>query len=119
MRVAEQARRLPGVTEVAAVMGTEANRAMLADAGLLPPDAPATDAADLLVVVSASTDEAARAAQLGVTEMLATRRDAGPGPEGVQPRTLASAARGGAGRVALVAGPGPLAALEAQQALST
>ena len=37
MRVAEQARQLAGVTEVSAVMGTPANRAMLAEAGMLPP----------------------------------------------------------------------------------
>ena len=71
MRVAEQARQLAGVTEVAAVMGTPANRAMLAEAGMLPPDAPATDASDLLVVVSASSGEAARAAQVRVGELLA------------------------------------------------
>ena len=118
MRVAEQARQLAGVTEVAAVMGTPANRAMLAEAGMLPPDAPATEASDLLVVVSARTDDAARAALARVGELLATRRDAGPERDDVKPRTLVSAARGVSASVAVVAVPGPYAALEAHQALS-
>lgn len=118
MRVAEQARQLTGVTEVAAVMGTPANRAMLAEAGMLPPDASTTDASDLLVVVSASTDDAARAALARVGELLAVRRDAGPAADDVKPRTLVSAARAGAPNIAVVAVPGPYAALEAHQALS-
>jgi FdrA protein len=118
MRVAEQARGLAGVQDVAAVMGTPANRAMLAEAGLLPPDAPATDAADLLVAVSAGTDDAVRAALARVTERLDTRRDAGPAQHDVAPRTLVSAARAGTPGVAVVAVPGPYAALESHQALS-
>jgi len=126
MRVAEQARALAGVLEVAAVMGTPANRAMLAEAGMLPPDAPPTAASDLLVVVSASTEEAVNAALARVNDLLAARRDATPegrtvavGSDGVAPRTLASAARGdGRANVAVIAVPGPHAALEAHQALS-
>jgi FdrA protein len=154
MRVAEQARALAGVIEVAVVMGTPANRAMLADAGLLPPDAPPTDAGDLVVAVSASTDEAVAAAVARVNDLLAARPDATPDdgsvesggravtPEGrgdapggrtvapggrrgapardrIAPRTLLSAARTGrAPNVAVIAVPGPYAALEAHQALS-
>ena len=118
MRVAEEARRLTGVTEVAAVMGTPANRAMLAEAGMLPGDAPETDPADLLVVVDASTEDAASAALARVTELLSARREAGPERDDVRPRTLASAARHSGARVAVIAVPGPHAALEAHQALS-
>jgi len=132
MRVAEQARALAGVVEVAVVMGTPANRAMLAEAGLLPPDAPPTDAGDLVIAVSASTDAAVSAAVARVNDLLAARRD--PAPEGrtvapggrtvvaardrIVPRTLVSAARAGAPNVAVIAVPGPYAALEAHQALS-
>ena len=126
MRVAEQARGLAGVLEVAVVMGTPANREMLADSGLLPSGAPPTDAADLIVAVSASTDEAVSAAIARVNELLTARRETAPGgrettPERgtVAPCTLVSAARaGGAASVALIAVPGPYAALEAHQALS-
>ena len=118
MRVAEQGRRLAGVSEVAVVMGSPANRAMLAEAGMLPANAPATDAADLVIAIEASTDEAASAALATIGELLSSRRD--PVAEGgadVRPRTLVSAARAGAS-VAVVAVPGPYAALEAHQALS-
>ena len=119
MRVAEGARGLAGVREVALVMGTPANRAMLAEAEMLPPDAPPTEAADLLVVVSANTDEAVRAALARVDELLAARRGATAEDRAAAPRTLASAARAsGAASVALIAVPGPYAALEAHQALS-
>jgi FdrA protein len=118
MRVAEGARGLAGVREVALVMGTPANRAMLAEAEMLPPDAPPTDAADLLVVVSAETDEAVRAALARADELLAARRGATAEDRAAAPRTLASAARSGVANVALIAVPGPYAALEAHQALS-
>jgi succinyl-CoA synthetase alpha subunit len=121
MRVAEQARQLAGVREIALVMGTAANRAMLTQAGMLPADAPATEAADLIAVVDAETDEAARAGLTRVDELLSARREGG-GDHGATepaPRTIVSAARGRAAAVvAVVAVPGPYAALEAHQALS-
>jgi succinyl-CoA synthetase alpha subunit len=123
MRVAEDARALAGVREVALVMGTPANRAMLAGAGLLADGAPATEAADLLAAVSADTDAALRAGLARVQDLLEARRG-GQGAEaaahqGVAPRTTLSAARAsGAATVAVVAVPGPYAALEAHQALS-
>ena len=125
MRVGEHARRLTDVIEVAVVMGTPANRAMLAEAGLLPAGAPPTDAADLVVAVSARTEAAVQAALVHVSELLAARGDVGPaagsgGPgfDRIVPRTLVSAVRSGAPNVAVIAVPGPYAALEAHQALS-
>src|SRR5262249_23427515 len=124
MRLSEQARGLAGVIEVALVMGTEANRAMLAGAGLLPPGAPPSAATDLLVAVSAATDEAVNAALARVTELLDARPEGGAdgrpeGSAGIAPRTLVSAARsGGSPNVAVIAVPGPYAASEAHQALS-
>jgi FdrA protein len=121
MRVAEGARALSGVREVAVVMGTPANRAMLADAGLVPADAPPTGASDLVVAVSASTEEAVSAALARVDELLAARGDAAPDARAdrIAPRTLVSAARAaGEQPVAVIAVPGGYAALEAHQALS-
>lgn len=118
MRIAEQARQLAGVIEVAAVMGTPANRAMLAGAGMLPPDAPAADAADLLVAVNAHSDAAVTAALARVGELLDARREIQPERRDAAPRSLVSAARAARASVAVVAVPGPYAALEAHQALS-
>jgi succinyl-CoA synthetase alpha subunit len=118
MRVAEQARQLAGVTEVAAVMGTPTGRAMLAEAAMWPAEAPEGTPSDLLVAVRASGEAVARHALACVEDLLSAGRDAGPARAATAPRTTASAARGGA-NVALVAVPGDYAALDAHQALSS
>src|SRR5213593_2116095 len=86
MRVAEQARQIPGVLEVTLVMGTPANRATLVASELWPVDAPATAPEDLLIAVRAKSDDARRLA--------------------------------GVANLALIAVPGPYAAIDAHQALS-
>ena len=119
MRVAEQARQVAGVTDVAAVMGTPANRAMLAGAGLSSADTPETDVSDLLVAVRATTDEAVQGALKRVAELLSTRREVGAGHDERPPRTTWTAAKvAGNASLALIAVPGPDAVVDAHQALS-
>ena len=119
MRVAEQARQVAGVTDVAAVMGTPANRAMLAAAGLSSADTPETDVSDLLVAVRATTDEAVQGALKRVAELLSTRREVGAGHDERPPRTTWTAAKvAGNASLALIAVPGPDAVVDAHQALS-
>ena len=120
MRAAEDARQVPGVSDVAVVMGTPANRAMLVEAGLCPAEAPAVAPDDLLVAVRAKTDEAVRLALGRVEQLLAAPPASGPPtPDDVAPRTVLSAARrAGSASVALIAVPGDYAALDAHQALS-
>jgi len=118
MRAAEQARQVAGVTDVAAVMGTPANRAMLADAGLASKETPETSASDLLVAVRGATDDAVRAALERVSERLDARRDGGVGPRPAAPRTTLAAARTADASLALIAVPGPDAVVDAHQALS-
>lgn len=120
MRVAEQAREMSGVMDVAVVMGTPANRAMLVESDLWPAEAPDPVADDLLIAVRANTDEAARLALGRIEHLLAAPRDAGPvARDDVEPRTILSAARRvGAANLALISVPGPYAAIEAHQALS-
>src|SRR5438309_6749459 len=119
MRVAEQTRQLAGVTEVAVVMGTPTGRAMLAEAAMWPAEAPEGTPSDLLVAVRASGEVVARHALARVDDLLSAGRDAGPARAAPAPRTTASAARGGAANVALVAVPGDYAVLDAHQALSS
>jgi succinyl-CoA synthetase alpha subunit len=119
MRVAEQARQLAGVAEVAVVMGTPPGRAMLAEAGMWPPEAPAAGPSDLLISVRASTDAVASRALASVEELLSASRATEEARPDMLPRTTAAAARGSAAtNVALIAVPGAYAALEAHQALS-
>src|SRR5262249_27069535 len=119
MRIAEQARALPDVADVALVMGTVANRAMLAGAGMLPAGAPDRVGEGLLVVVGARPDAATGAALDRVEALLDSRREVEPDAADVAPRTVTGAARRtGRATVAVVAVPGPYAALEAHEALS-
>src|SRR6266436_2025838 len=119
MRVAEQARQLAGVAEVAVVMGTPAGRSMLAEAGMWPSEAPEAGPSDLLVSVRASTETVANRALASVEELLSASRDTEQARGDVLPRTTAGAARKSAAtNVALIAVPGAYAAVEAHQALS-
>ena len=119
MRVAEQARQLAGVTDVAAVMGTPSGRSMLTEAGMWPSEAPEAGPSDLLVSVRAGTEAVARRGLARVEELLSATRGGEPAHPETLPRTTASAARPAAhANIALIAVPGAHAALDAHQALS-
>ena len=53
MRLSRDLEQMAGVTAAAAMMATPANRALLAEAGLLAKDGEAAGAADLIVAVVA------------------------------------------------------------------
>src|SRR2546422_2023596 len=74
MLVQRDVRRLPGVEEAGAVMGTEANKELLRDAGLLTPEAQAARPDDLILAVRATSDEAAAAAVTAAETLLTQRR---------------------------------------------
>jgi FdrA protein len=109
----------PGVGWAAAVMGTPANLAKLADQGFGTDQLRGVGANDLALAVRAGNErEAGAALEAGMSALV----QAAPAPAGRverAPRTLeeAVAAMGGA-NVALVSVPGPFAALEAHKALS-
>jgi len=65
---------LPGVIDAGVVMGTGANKEVLAHSGLLEPKARDAAADDLIIVVKAEDREAAQAALDRVDELLASRR---------------------------------------------
>ena len=64
---------LPGILDAGVVMGTEANKEILAQTGLLAPEAQRAAADDLVIVVRAE-DEGAAAAALSQVDALLTRR---------------------------------------------
>lgn len=82
---------LPGVLDAGVVLGTPANRELLAASGLLLEEAPATGAADLLIAVKAESEDAAAEALAEVDPLLAVRR--AEGGEGFRPRSLSGAVR--------------------------
>ncbi len=118
MGLARELRTGAGVREAAALMGTPANLALMADAGLLTDEARAAGPNDLVIVVGAESAADADAA-LALAESLLTARRARVEASGRRlPRTLDSAARQLEGaNLALISVPGAFAAAEARKAL--
>src|SRR5262249_27555392 len=106
----------PGVSEAAVLMGTPANHAILAAAGLAAAEVQDATAGDLVIVVEAESDGAAQAALQAAGAMLDERHRAARGLR--RPRTLQSA-RGDRpdANLATISFPGAYAAAEARTAL--
>ncbi|MEE8389830.1 MAG: hypothetical protein V3S14_03405, partial [Anaerolineae bacterium] len=107
---------LPGVLDAGVVMGTDANKDILAQSDLLTPEIQAAVADDLVIVVRVDQDAAAQAA-LGQVDELLTRRRGGVDQE-YRPKSLESAAQMlPDAQWVLVSVPGRYAAGVARQAL--
>lgn len=109
---------LPGVLDAGVMMGTDANKDVLAQSDLLPPDAQAAAADDLVIVIRAEDDDAAQAALDQVDGLLVHRRKGGIEQEFL-PKSLESAAQAlPDAHWVLVSVAGRYAAGVARQALS-
>jgi FdrA protein len=107
---------LPGVLDAGVVMGTAANKDILAQSDLLTPEVQAAVADDLVIVVRAEDQAAARAA-LGQVNELLTRRRRGV-EQDYRPKSLESAVQMlPDAQWVLVSVPGRYAAGVARQAL--
>ena len=107
----------PGVLDAGVVMGTEANKHLLAQGDLLAPEVQVAGADDMLIVIKAEDDSAAQAALKRVDELIAARRKGGV-EQDYRPKSLESAAQmlPAAGWV-LISVPGRYAAGVAREAL--
>lgn len=119
MLAQREVRGLPGVREAGLVMGTEANKELLHEAGVMPSDvSEAAGPNDLILVVDAEDDRAAEAA-LDRAEQLLVQRRASPSSEEYRPKTVSAAARAlEAANLALISVPGRFAAGVAKDALA-
>jgi len=110
---------LPGVLDAGVVMGTVANREILAASGLATPEAEGAEPGDLLIAVRAESEGAAAEALAGVDALLRQRRSGGSGSPGeFRPRSLDGAVRQlPEARWVLVSVPGRYAAGVASDAL--
>lgn len=118
MRLASEVKQLPGVQEAAAMMGTPANKGILAEAGLEAPEVRQAQPNDLVLAVRAGGEAAARAALARAEELLTARRSPASAPAALRPRTLETAARNLPGaNLALISVPGEYAEAEAARAL--
>jgi FdrA protein len=121
MRVAAQLEQLGGVVRAALLMGTPANRAIMAEAGLLHDDAESAGPNDLVVAVSGSTADAADAAIAAAERLLASQPAAassGAAADRPPARTISEAlAEQPASNLAMISTPGTYATAEALKAL--
>jgi FdrA protein len=82
---------LPGILQAGVVMGTPANKELLAQSALLTPQAGQAAADDLIVVIEADTDEHVASALAQIDNLLARRPSDGVADD-YRPKTLASGA---------------------------
>jgi FdrA protein len=119
MLVARELSRFPGVGDASVVMGTEANKGLLKNAGLLTPEADSASPNDLVIAVNGE-DAAALERALAEAEKLlsAKTQKAAETPGTVAPKTLRGAAKSNtAANVAVISVAGRYAAAEAWDAL--
>jgi FdrA protein len=119
LALARALRANAGVSQAAALMATDANKALMAQSELLTPEATAAGPNDLVVVVRAtSAAEAERAIARAAELLAAAGRSRGTVAGRALPRTLDSARRQLAGaNLAVISVPGAFAAVEARKAL--
>ena len=109
---------LPGVLDAGVVMGTDANKELLAQIDLCPPEARAAKSDDLVIAVRADDDIAAQAALAQVDQLLTRRKPVASQGEAYRPQSLESAAQMlPDAQWVLVSVPGRYAAGVARQAL--
>jgi FdrA protein len=109
---------LPGVMDAGVVMGTGANKDILAQTGLLSPEAQSAAPDDLIIVVKAGSEAAAREALSQVDELLTKRRSTTASRRGYLPKSLDSAAQAlVTAQWVLISVPGRYAAGVAREAL--
>jgi len=108
---------LPGVQDAGVVMATPANRELLAEGNLLPPEANSASSDDLLIVVKGDADQVVLSALQQVDALIAARRGAST-RQGFRPRSLDSALKAlPDARWLAVSVPGRYAAALARQGL--
>lgn len=107
----------PGIIDAGVVMGTNANKEVLAQSGMLALEAEAAGANDLIIVVSGNDDTSAQAALDKVDELVSSRRKSG-GETDYHPHSIETAAGMlPAANWVLVSVPGRYAAAVSRQAL--
>jgi succinyl-CoA synthetase alpha subunit len=118
MLVARELSKLEGVKDAAVVMGTEANKSILTDAGLLTEEAKAASPNDLVIAVATSSDSAAEAA-LQEAEVLLKQKASSASEGEFKPKTIRGAvSTNSAANVAVISVAGRYATDEAWDALS-
>ena len=118
MRLSRTLSDMDGVEEAALMMGTPANKSLMADAGLLAADGEGAGGGDLVIAIRTSTAAAAEAAHAEAAHLLDRRTSGGDDGAAWRPRTLRAAVKlAPQSNLALISVPGDFAAAEARKAL--
>ncbi len=118
MRISKEISSLPGVKLASMMIGTPANKQVLAEAGLLNDEGRTAGANDVIVSLRADTGEAGEAALAEAERLLAAPALKGGGDVEWRPKTLDSALDIlPAANLALISVPGEFAGEEARRAL--
>jgi len=108
----------PGIIDAGVVMGTNANKEVLAQSNMLVPEAETAGADDLVIVVIGGDEVSAQTALSKVDELVASRRGTG-GEQDYLPRSIETAAKMlPNSNWVLISVPGRYAAGVARQAMS-
>lgn len=117
MRIAAEVKKMPGVLESGLFMGTPANQAMLAAAGLATETTGQARPDDLIISVNAMDETAANAALGKARELLGAKNAQSAPAGGMRLRTIDAAAKAAAANLACFSIPGQYIAYEAARAL--
>jgi FdrA protein len=118
MRISRAIAAGDGVEEAGLMMGTPANKRILADAGVLNKDGEKSEPGDLILALRAKTGAAADTALKAARDALDKPRAASAAGKSWQPKTIRGAvAAAPDANLALISVPGDFAAAEARKAL--
>ncbi|WP_423801984.1 acyl-CoA synthetase FdrA [Neobacillus sp. SAB-20_R2A] len=118
MSLSTKANQIDGVEQAIIAMGTEMNKEVMKNVGLMTPEVEEAGASDLIIVVKAETEELFENAFLSINELF-TKRDSGKKGKGdIKYSTISSAAENNPdANLAIIAVNGAYAAREARKAL--
>ncbi|MED1795756.1 acyl-CoA synthetase FdrA [Brevibacillus nitrificans] len=117
MSLSTKANQLPGVEQAVIAMGTEMNKEVLRNVGLLTPEIEEAKSSDLVIVVKAETDEICDDALAGIEELFAKKGET-KGTSEIKYATIDSAAKSiPEANLAIISVNGAFAAREARKAL--
>src|SRR5207244_852851 len=91
LALARELRAGAGVLDAAALMATDANKTLMAEAGLLTAEAAAAGPNDLAIVIRAASSGEANAARTRAEELLGARQRRAQAAGRMPPRTVESA----------------------------
>jgi FdrA protein len=118
MAIAGRVSRLSGIAEVSCLMGTDENRKVVSQSGLLTQEGEQAGPNDLLIAVQAEGEEALARALAEIEAALAQKRTGDDWDDDFRPRSLAGAKRlSPEANLALISLPGRYVRREAERAL--